>query len=50
MGCMFIRWRIGGGYGYGPLFGLAAVAYLLALAWVRLLLPKGARHLAALVT
>ena len=24
-------WLIGGGYGYGPLFGLAAVAYLLAL-------------------
>jgi MFS transporter, ACS family, hexuronate transporter len=34
-------WLIGGGYGYGPLFGLAAVAYLLALGWVRLLLPKG---------
>jgi ACS family hexuronate transporter-like MFS transporter len=34
-------WLIGGGYGYGPLFGLAAVAYLLALAWVRWLIPKG---------
>ena len=32
---------IGGGYGYGPLFGLAAVAYLLGVAWVRWLLPKG---------
>lgn len=34
-------WLIGGGYGYGPLFGLAAVAYLLALAWVRWLIPRG---------
>jgi ACS family hexuronate transporter-like MFS transporter len=34
-------WLIGGGYGYGPLFGLAAVAYLLALAWIRWLIPKG---------
>ena len=34
-------WLIGGGYGYGPLFGLAAVAYLLALLWVRWLIPKG---------
>lgn len=32
---------IGSGYGYGPLFGLAAVAYLLGVAWVRWLLPKG---------
>jgi ACS family hexuronate transporter-like MFS transporter len=32
---------IGNGYGYGPLLGLAAVAYLLGLAWVRWLLPKG---------
>jgi ACS family hexuronate transporter-like MFS transporter len=30
---------IGGGHGYGPLFGLASVSYLLALGWVRLLLP-----------
>jgi ACS family hexuronate transporter-like MFS transporter len=35
-------WLLGGGYGYGPLFGLAAVAYLLALAWIRILLPKNA--------
>jgi ACS family hexuronate transporter-like MFS transporter len=41
-------WLIGGGYGYGPLFGLAAVAYLLALGWVRLLLPKGRDASAAL--
>jgi ACS family hexuronate transporter-like MFS transporter len=34
-------WLIGGGYGYGPLFGLAAAAYVLALAWVRWLIPKG---------
>jgi ACS family hexuronate transporter-like MFS transporter len=31
---------VGGAYGYAPLFGLAAVSYLLALAWIRLLLPK----------
>lgn len=36
-------WLIGGGHGYGPLFGLAAVAYLLALAWIRWLIPKGGR-------
>jgi MFS family permease len=42
-------WLIGSGYGYGPLFGLAAVAYLLALGWVRLLLPKGSNASAALV-
>jgi ACS family hexuronate transporter-like MFS transporter len=42
-------WLIGGGYGYGPLFGLAAVSYLLALGWVRLLLPKGRDAAAALV-
>ncbi len=41
-------WLIGGGYGYGLLFGLAAVAYLLALGWVRLLLPKGRDASAAL--
>jgi ACS family hexuronate transporter-like MFS transporter len=35
-------WLLGGGYGYGPLFGLAAVAYLLALGWIRILLPKNA--------
>jgi ACS family hexuronate transporter-like MFS transporter len=35
-------WLLGGGYGYGPLFGLAAVAYLLALGWIRMLLPKNA--------
>jgi len=33
-------WLLDDGYGYGPLFGLASVAYLLALGWVRLLLPK----------
>jgi ACS family hexuronate transporter-like MFS transporter len=35
-------WLLGSGYGFGPLFGLAAVAYLLALAWIRMLLPKNA--------
>jgi ACS family hexuronate transporter-like MFS transporter len=35
-------WLLGSGYGFGPLFGLAAVAYLLALAWIRILLPKNA--------
>ena len=35
-------WLLGSGYGFGPLFGLAAVAYLLALAWIRTLLPKNA--------
>ena len=29
-----------GGYGYQPLFFAAAVAYLLALAWIHLLVPK----------
>lgn len=29
-----------GGYGYAPLFYGAAVAYLLALAWIHLLVPK----------
>jgi ACS family hexuronate transporter-like MFS transporter len=33
-------WLLGEGYGYGPLFGLAAVAYLLAVAWIRMLLPQ----------
>jgi MFS transporter, ACS family, aldohexuronate transporter len=33
-------WLIGGGHGYGALFGLDAVSYLLALGWVHLLLPK----------
>jgi ACS family hexuronate transporter-like MFS transporter len=33
-------WLIGGGYGYGPLFGLASASYLLALGWVQLMLPK----------
>jgi MFS transporter, ACS family, hexuronate transporter len=33
-------WFLQGGFGYGPLFGLAAVAYLLALGWIRILLPK----------
>jgi ACS family hexuronate transporter-like MFS transporter len=42
-------WLIGGGYGYGPLLGLAAVSYLLALGWVRLLLPKGSAAEQALV-
>lgn len=36
-------WLIGGGYGYGPLLSFAAVAYLLALGWVRWLLPGGLR-------
>ena len=29
-----------GGYGYQPLFYGAAVAYLLALGWVHLLVPR----------
>lgn len=33
-------WLLGGGYGYGPLFALAAVSYLLAFGWLRLLLPR----------
>jgi ACS family hexuronate transporter-like MFS transporter len=35
-------WLLGGGYGYGPLFGLAAVSYLLALGWIRMVLPRNA--------
>jgi ACS family hexuronate transporter-like MFS transporter len=35
-------WLIGGGYGYGPLFALAAVSYLLAVGWVKLLLAGDA--------
>ena len=31
---------IGEGTGYGLLFGMAAAAYLLALAWIRVVLPK----------
>jgi ACS family hexuronate transporter-like MFS transporter len=38
---------IGHGKGYGLLFGMAAVAYLLALAWVHCVLPKGAVREAA---
>jgi ACS family hexuronate transporter-like MFS transporter len=33
-------WLLAEGYGYGPLLGFAAVAYLLALGWLQLLLPK----------
>jgi MFS transporter, ACS family, hexuronate transporter len=32
---------IGHGFGYGLLFGMAAVAYLLALTWIHFVLPKG---------
>jgi ACS family hexuronate transporter-like MFS transporter len=28
------------GLGYGPLFGFAAVSYLLALGWIQLTMPK----------
>lgn len=33
---------IGHGLGYGLLFGMAAVSYLLALAWIHFVLPKNA--------
>jgi ACS family hexuronate transporter-like MFS transporter len=33
---------IGNGTGYGLLFGMAAVAYLLALTWIHYVMPKGA--------
>ena len=33
-------WLLSGGYGYQPLFLAAAGAYLLALGWVHLLVPK----------
>ncbi|HVS76782.1 MAG TPA: hypothetical protein VHE11_07595, partial [Steroidobacteraceae bacterium] len=33
-------WLLGNGYGYGPLFALVAVSYLLAFGWLRLLLPR----------
>jgi MFS transporter, ACS family, aldohexuronate transporter len=33
-------WVLGNGYGYGPLFALVAVSYLLAFGWLRLLLPR----------
>jgi ACS family hexuronate transporter-like MFS transporter len=33
---------IGNGTGYGLLFGMAAVAYLLALTWIHCVMPRGA--------
>ena len=33
---------IGNGTGYGLLFGMAAVAYLVALTWIHYVMPKGA--------
>jgi ACS family hexuronate transporter-like MFS transporter len=33
-------WLLAENYGYGPLLGFAAVAYLMALGWLQLLLPK----------
>jgi ACS family hexuronate transporter-like MFS transporter len=32
-------WLLARGYGYGPLLGLAAVSYLLGLAWLQALMP-----------
>jgi ACS family hexuronate transporter-like MFS transporter len=33
-------WLLAKGYGYAPLLDFAAVAYLLALGWLQLLLPR----------
>ena len=33
-------WLLTGGYGYAPLFYGASIAYLLALAWIHLLVPR----------
>jgi len=33
-------WLLTGGYGYAPLFWVASVAYLTALAWIHLLVPR----------
>jgi ACS family hexuronate transporter-like MFS transporter len=47
MTVLWVASRLIGKFGYGPWLGLAAVAYLLALAWIRRLIPRDLEEIAA---
>lgn len=47
MTVLWVASRLIGKFGYGPWLALAAVAYLLALAWIRRLIPRDIEEIAA---
>ena len=48
MTVLWVASRTIGKFGYGPWLALAAVAYLLALAWIRRLVPRDIEEVAAI--
>jgi hypothetical protein len=47
MTVLWVASRLIGKFGYGPWLALTAVAYLLALAWIRRLIPRDIEEIAA---